>query len=268
MKKYMRKALNVIPEPEAPLAVVKRVTGVEEPEAEPVPEVKKKTAVEKAEEDFAAAEAEVKAAEAEVERLEAKSKKPAKAVEEKEEEEEEPKAVKKEVAPYIKALKVGDTITYGKSSHYMGDGGDSRDVAYQVDGKITKIERGVYYVEGRYTRSEEQKFRVTASGLWMTGGGKYTSVGVYAIGKQRLTEAIREKDEEGNVAAFNARYRSKEALGRADKKAEADWTKGTNDYLRDLLEKHFTPLGKRVANLKIMKKDKLIELIRKHKIRE
>lgn len=45
-----------------------------------------------------------------------------------------------------------------------------------------------------------------------------------------------------------------------------DYKKYKNDYLRDIIQKHFAKLNKRVTNLQTANKDKLLDLIGQHNI--
>jgi len=226
-------------------------------------EEKKAEAEAKAKKEKAEAEAKAKKEKAEAEakakkeKAEAKAKEPAA--------EAAPAKAKTVVAPYIKSLEVGDMITYGKSSHYMGDGGDSRDSAYSVTRPITKVlPRGEFMVKDRYEGNADNKFKVTPSGLWLKDTKNYFEV--YGVGGQNLTAAIRDKNRD-----MDWEVRQTKRIARAEKqeaKEEADWTKSTAGTLRATIEKFFYDKGQRMSNISTAKKDKLIEIIRKYKILE
>ena len=194
----------------------------------------------------------------------------AKAVEEEKEVKktgEEEKEVKKtgggsdSVPKYIKSLKVGDTITYGRSSGYMGDGGDSRDVGYEVTRPIVDIlPRNKYAVKGEYNTSKNVVFQLSKGGLWLT----HPTYQVYYINDTRYTEKIRDEEEEIEENLIRA-HRRKVAQRQAEKEKE-DWTKGTAQSLRRTIEEHFAKQNRYITGLTGATKERLIGIIRKYEI--
>jgi len=179
---------------------------------------------------------------------------------------EEEKEVKKtgggsdSVPEYIKSLKVGDTITYGRSSGYMGEGGDSRDVGYEVTRPIVDIlPRNKYAVKGEYNTSNVV-FQLSKGGLWLT----HPTYQVYYINDTRYTEKIRDEEEEIEENLIRA-HRRKVAQRQAEKEKE-DWTTGTAQSLRRTIEEHFAKQNRYLTGLTGATKEKLIGIIRKYEI--
>lgn len=168
----------------------------------------------------------------------------------------------KVIPDFIKNLKVGDTIVYGQSSGYMGDGGDGRDRGYTLHKKVLKVlGRGKYEVETQYAGNKPEVFAITSDGEWLrdTNHGRLT---IYRINGH-------DKPDGQSDAAY-AREQALAAKKRAGAaaKVEEDWTKGTKKQLVDMIDKHFAAQGKRLTGHKTADKDKLIEIIRKYKIKD
>jgi len=187
--------------------------------------------------------------------------------EKKEEEKEEkkeagkPRTPKREIPEYIKSLKVGDKINYGQSSHYMGDGGDGRDVGYSVIRSIIKVlPRNQYEVEGRYS-DQTEKFGITPDGLWLKHL-PYSYFKVYSINGTTPSKDLESKQAEYSIMKSRS-IREKHA-----EKACIDWRNSTKYELQNMIEQYFSARGKRMTNIGTAKKEKLIEIIEKYKIRE
>jgi hypothetical protein len=166
-----------------------------------------------------------------------------------------------EIVPdYIKNIKVGDTITYGQPSGYMGDGGDSRDVGYTLTRKVLKLLGNyTYEVETQYQGNKPEIFKLDNTGEWLrdTRNNRLT---VYRINDT-------ERPDEMSDAAF-ARQEAIKNKKRDDKSAkfQADYTKGTRTDLVRMIERFMSAQGKRLSNLKTAPKDKLLELIQKYNV--
>ena len=171
----------------------------------------------------------------------------------------------------IRDLKEGDTITYGQSSGYMGDGGDSRDVGYSVTRKILKVlGRGKYEVDSHYKGNKPEVFTLTDDKNWLRDVNR-GRLGVYEIngkGKDDISgdrfqtkwlEELRDREDKER--------RSKKQAKAAEKEKE-DWTTSPKQTLINLIDAHFAAQGKRMSNLGTATKPKLIEIIRKYKIKE
>ena len=172
-----------------------------------------------------------------------------------------PRTPKREIPEYIKSLKVGDKITYGQSSHYMGDGGDSRDVGYSVTRSVIKVlPRNQYEVEGRYS-DQTEKFGITPDGLWLKHL-PYSYFKVYSINGTTPSKDLESKQAEYSIMKSRS-IREKHA-----EKACIDWRNSTKYELQNMIEQYFGARGKRMTNIGTAKKEKLIEIIEKYKIRE
>jgi len=172
-----------------------------------------------------------------------------------------PRTLKREIPEYIKSLKVGDKITYGQSSHYMGDGGDGRDVGYSVIRSIIKVlPRNQYEVEGRYS-DQTEKFGITPDGLWLKHL-PYSYFKVYSINGTTPPKDLESKQAEYSIMKSRS-IREKHA-----EKACIDWRNSTKYELQNMIEQYFSARGKRMTNIGTAKKEKLIEIIEKYKIRE
>ncbi|NDB84830.1 MAG: hypothetical protein EB127_19295 [Alphaproteobacteria bacterium] len=172
-----------------------------------------------------------------------------------------PRTPKREIPEYIKSLKVGDKITYGQSSHYMGDGGDSRDVGYSVTRSVIKVlPRNQYEVEGRYS-DQTEKFGITPDGLWLKHL-PYSYFKVYSINGTTPSKDLESKQAEYSIMKSRS-IREKHA-----EKTCIDWRNSTSNELRNMIEQYFGARGKRMTNIGTAKKEKLIEIIEKYKIRE
>jgi len=178
------------------------------------------------------------------------------------------KATKKDsIATYIRNIKVGDTITYGKSSGYMGDGGDSRDVGYSVDGKVLKLlGSNKYEVEPRHSGNQPVIFVLDDDDQWL----RHNENGyqVYYINKTRSLPYYPPATFERALANGFKRIAQKKSSAKKSADKEADWTKSTKDELITIIQEHLAKDGKRLGGVSTATKPKLIDYIRKNKIRE
>jgi hypothetical protein len=142
----------------------------------------------------------------------------------------------------------------------MGDGGDSRDSrGYSVDRKVVAIlPRGKFLVEGRFSGDKPEVFKINADGDWLQG-----EFGVFAINNVRAQVGVR---SDAAIAREDALITAR--LAKKAAKFESDWTKGTIDDLKNIIDSHYAKEGKRVRGLSTAKKPALIEFIRKQGIRE
>jgi hypothetical protein len=163
---------------------------------------------------------------------------------------------------------VGDDITYGQSSGYSGDSGDSRDTAYSVTRRVLEIpKKNVFIVGTQYQGNKPEKFVFDDRNIWLrdTNYGRldiYTINGVRqsAFMKTAEYEALKEKADE----KYAADYYRRQAADR--EKKLADWTLETADRLREIIQSFFRQKGRRMTNLATAKKRALIEIIKKYKI--
>jgi hypothetical protein len=187
-----------------------------------------------------------------------------------EREEEGPKEIKaraeelpsRNIPDYIKNLKVGDEIVYGQSSGYMNDAGDSRDVGYTIHGKVLKLlGRYKYEVTPQFSSNKPEVFALNSDGDWLRDTNR-NRLTIYAVNghtrpKGRSEEAIKRKE------ALEAKKRKA-----ASAKVSEDWTKATKSALVQMIDAHFAAQGKSLTGHRTADKPRLIEIIRKYKIRE
>jgi hypothetical protein len=122
----------------------------------------------------------------------------------------------------IRELKVGDNITYGQASGYMGDGGDSRDRGYTVVRKVTKLlGRNKYEVEPEYKGQDPVVFALNTSRTWLKDTNR-NRLSVYRINGKSEKDVI---SEDPYQAAFDSLKRDraelKKRIAAADKKKAA-----------------------------------------------
>jgi hypothetical protein len=173
----------------------------------------------------------------------------------------------------VKNLKVGDNISFGQSSGYMGDSGDSRDVGYSITRKVTKVlGRGKYEVEPHYSGQDPIVFAVNADKTWLRDTN-YNRLTVNAI--NGVSEKQAEKAEGAFMAAYKQQKRYDDTIAKRSaryakvkEEVTADWTKGSKAQLVGIIEGHLAKQGKRMTNLGTATKPRLIEIIRKYKIKE
>ena len=169
----------------------------------------------------------------------------------------------------IKQLKVGDTVHLGQYSGYMGDGGDGRDQGYMFETKVTQ-KRGyvfkVNYTEYGKEKQETCSLNTSHTPFWLSTSN-YT---VFYINNKSEDSVYR--GFSGQVLRKGQEYFQEQGLvKKAEKKKEKlqeDWTKGSKDDLIRIIDEHFAKEGKRLTGHKTASKPRLIEIIRKYKIRE
>ena len=163
-----------------------------------------------------------------------------------------------EVMPeFLKNLNVGDTITFGRSSGYMGDGGCAgQDCGYSVTRKIiSKWGNKRFHTEPRYPGNEPEVFTVNNIGNWLRSKGGYSVYSVNGNDEPKITEAAHAR----LIAADIAKEAKKE------EKKVADWTKRTKGELLDIINTHLAKSGKRLRGV-TAKKEKFIDFIKTHNI--
>jgi len=164
-----------------------------------------------------------------------------------------------EVMPeFLKNLNVGDTITFGKSSGYMGDGGCAgQDDGYAITRKIiSKWGKRRFHTEPQYPGNEPEVFTVNRIGDWLNH--KYYSV--YDVNGNSEPKKITEAAIARLTAVENAAAEKKEA------KKVADWTKRTKGELLDIINAHLAKSGKRCKGFSTAKKQQFIDFIKTHNI--
>jgi hypothetical protein len=159
------------------------------------------------------------------------------------------------IPEYIKNIKVGDTIQYGQGGGYMGDGGDSRDSAYNIFAKVLKVLGNyTYEVEPQFRNNEPEKFKIDSTGEWLrdTNNGRLSVLSI---------NGIRRPDELSDAAID--RQKALEKKKRADKAAKvaADITKATKSDLIQKIEIFMSKQGKRLTGLKTASKETLLKII-------
>jgi len=194
--------------------------------------------------------------------------------------------------PLVKELKVGDVLNNYRSGGYMGDGGDSRDVGYGYRGKIVKINKDhtIFDVESYKHRHSPKIERVSLMPYpyaardiqfgkddWDIPGSKNVYLSNERVGRYAVESTIyRNKEEYDQYNQPLKNYFKSKKNARLDKafekrqemKESKDYEKMSKDDLLKIYDKWSEANMKRLSNIKIAKKDKIIELIKKYNMDE
>jgi hypothetical protein len=174
-----------------------------------------------------------------------------------------PKAAPSGIPAYIKNIKVGDTIVYGKSGGYMGDGGDSRDAAgYQVNGKVLKVlPRNQFEVSPRYTGNDPEIFGLNTDRNWLKAKGGYYEV--FSINGLTRAKAVPREAEEAAAEAAMKKKAEKSAEKAAKKAEEGITEKSSRADIIAAINVLLKPKGKRIAEGTAAKKPMLLDYYKK-----
>ena len=137
----------------------------------------------------------------------------------------------------------------------MGAGGDSRDVGYDIYGKVLKVLGNyTYEVEPKYRNNEPEKFRIDSTGEWLrdTNYGRLSIISI---------NSIMRPDELSDAAIDRQEALKKKKLSDKAAKVAADITKGTKSDLIQKIEIFMSKQGKRLTGLKTASKETLLKII-------
>ena len=175
--------------------------------------------------------------------------------------------VRDDVIPQIlKELKVGGTVVLGKSSGYMGDGGDDRDVGYSFVSRVLTKKGYIMEVTPKYGH-DSLKLNISSDLDWLRSSDGYSVYSINGVSESNLKEGF----SGAVLTELGARYRLQmfhKALKQKAEKVKLDWTQGTKNDLVRIIQGHFEKEGKHMRGLTTASKPMLIDIIKKYKIRE